>query len=247
MEVSRVLETVKSSIRDAEEYSYFLTHSVRYFWVLEKICEIAKGRRLTILDIGCFPYHIGLALELLGHQVYGIASYHEPIKKKNVFIVDIENEEFPFKINFFDMVLMSEVIEHLSQSPIFSIKEAKRVLKKDGKMIVTTPNIARSINRIKLLLGKTIMFPVDVYFENEGKGNVIYHRHNREYTKEELLGLFKKIGWNTIEGGSFISYTPYRKRVIPDPLVLKIVKYINYFFMYIIPSFQDSLFIIAKK
>lgn len=244
--IKQILRTVKSLI-NSDEYAYFLTHSVRYEWILEKVCEVSQYKKLRILDVGCFPYHIGRSLELLGHEVYGIASGHEPIINKNISVVDIESEAFPYKANYFDLVLMSEVIEHLPQSPIPSIVEAKRVLKKEGSMIITTPNIARSINRVKLFLGKTIMYPIDVYFENEGKGNLIYHRHNREYTKEELADIFKKTGWNKIESGFFISYTPYRERVIPDSFMLKLVKYVNYFLMIILPSLQDSLFIVAKK
>lgn len=246
-QVQQILKNIELPLQNKEEYSYFLTHSIRYAWVLEKIALISEGKNLRILDIGCFPYHIGNALEQMGHTVYGIASDHEPVKKKNIAILDIEESKFPYKSNFFDVVLMSEVIEHLPHSPLLAIQESKRVLKKEGKIIVTTPNIARSINRIKLLVGKNVMYPIDVYFENNGRGNSLFHRHNREYIKEELVELFNKTKWNAVEGGFFISYTPNRKRLVPDAFFLKLVKYVNFFLMKSTPSLQDSLYIIAEK
>lgn len=228
-------------------HSYLLTHQVRLNFILKKIQEIALNKKLMILDVGCYPYHIGKALETLGHFVYGISSKHEPVKKENVAILNIEKDEFPYKDDFFDLVLFNEVIEHLSQSPVIPLKEIYRVTKKEGYLMVTTPNIVRSINRLKLFLGKTIMYPLDVFFENEGRGNNIYHRHNREYTLDEVLELLTKTSWKIIENQTFISYTPFRKRVNPDTWWLGVGKFINYLLMLAIPSFRDTIFIFGKK
>ncbi len=245
--IRHILQSVENVIHTQEERSYFWTHEIRYRFILEHIKAIAKGKKLTILDIGCFPYHIGKALELLGHEVYGISSYHEPIRQKNIAILNIEKDKFPYANNFFDMVLFNEVIEHLPQSPVVPLKEIHRVTKKDGYIMITTPNITRSINRAKLLLGKTIMFPIDVYFEEDGKGNNIYHRHNREYTLYELKTLLTETSWKIEEKSYFISYTPFRKRTIPDPWFLFLGKLINYLLMCVAPSLRDTLFILGKK
>lgn len=245
--IRHILKTVERKILKQEEKSYFFTHEVRYQFILEQIQKTAKEKKLRILDIGCFPYHIGKSLELLGHIVSGISSYHEPIKQKNIAILNIEKDKFPYANNFFDMVLFNEVIEHLSQSPVAPLKEIHRVTKKDGYIVITTPNISRSINRTKLLFGKTIMFPLDVYFEENGKGNNIYHRHNREYTLYELETLLKETFWEIEEKSYFVSYTPFRKRVMTDPWFLFFGKFINYLLMCVIPSLRDTLFILGKK
>jgi ubiquinone/menaquinone biosynthesis C-methylase UbiE len=46
----------------------------------------------------------------------------------------------PFKSNFFDKILMTEVIEHIPD-PEAAILEACRVLKKGGKIVVSTPDL----------------------------------------------------------------------------------------------------------
>lgn len=245
--IHQVLQEVEKQTTKDEERFYFWTHEVRYYSILDTIQKLANGQKLRILDIGCFPYHIGYALEMMGHDVYGISSHHEPIKNKNIAIVNIEQEKFPYKNGFFDMVLCNEVIEHLPQSPIPVLREIHRVLKKEGYAMVTTPNIARSINRGKLLFGKNIMYPTSVFFENNGKGNNIYHRHNREYILGELEELFRKSSFEIIKNNCFISYTPFRKRENPDSVLLFLGKFLNYLLMLAMPSLRDTLLVIGKK
>jgi len=59
----------------------------------------------------------------MGAEVFGIASAHEPIANKKVSILNIETDRFPYKDNTFDLVLCSEVIEHLPHSPVPAIRE----------------------------------------------------------------------------------------------------------------------------
>lgn len=244
---ANVFKTVEETIKKNPERFYFWTHSVRYQYILERIEELSKGRKLRVLDIGCFPYHIGYALELLGHDVFGISSHHEPITNKNIAILNIESEQFPYKDNYFDLVLCNEVLEHMPQSPIPPLLEMHRVTKKKGSLMITTPNIARSINRAKMLFGKTIMYPINVYFDRGGKGNNIYHRHNREYTLEELTTLVKKTSWQTVKKDYVISYTPFRKRDMTDSFFLVALKVTNYVLMLAIPPLRDTLFILGEK
>lgn len=246
MSIDAILKSIEKKL-SGEEHIYFLIHVVRYKKILEETQLIAKNRNLAILDIGCFPYHIGSALEFLGHTVYGISSPHESISQKNVVTLNIEKETFPFKNDMFDMVLFNEVLEHLPQSPLPVLREIERVVKKNGHLMITTPNIARSINRIKLLCGKTIMYPIDVYYENSQEGNVIYHRHNREYLLKEVTRLMQDTSWNITKHTHFISYTPFRKRAKPDSFPILIVKYVNYLAMRLFPSLGDTLLVIGRK
>lgn len=242
-----LLDNVQNSITERDELAYFLIHKVRYLRILEKIEHIAKGKSLKILDIGCYPYHIGSILEKFSHEVYGIASAHEPVKRKNVSIVNIEKEIFPYKDNFFDLVLFNEVIEHLPLSPFPALFEIQRVLKPHGLIMITTPNIARSINRGKMLLGKSVMYSIAAYYEKDKKGSILYHRHNREYTLSELSHVVREVGFKVKDKGYFISYTPLRKKLIKDSFILKVGKIINHVGMSIMPSLQDTLFVLGQK
>jgi len=50
------------------------------------------------------------------------------------------SQKIPFEDNFFDVVIMSEVLEHLEDNTLLAtIEDVYRVLKKDGKFIGTVP------------------------------------------------------------------------------------------------------------
>jgi len=70
----------------------------------------------------------------------------------NAVRVDASRETLPFDPGSFDLILCSEVIEHL-YDPDFAIDEFKRVLRPSGKIIITTPNLAAWYNRLLLLVG----------------------------------------------------------------------------------------------
>ena len=52
----------------------------------------------------------------------------------------------------YDLILLKEVIEHL-YDPDRAIDSIKKVMKSDGIIVITTPNLSLLINRILLLLG----------------------------------------------------------------------------------------------
>lgn len=56
----------------------------------------------------------------------------------------------PFADQQFDYVVLAEVIEHL-RSPFFAVREISRVLKKDGILILSTPNVLNLGSRLRFL------------------------------------------------------------------------------------------------
>lgn len=111
---------------------------------------------LRILDIGCATGYMGKILKQKGHYVVGFDLSKRAIKlsKKSldeVYVMDIEKDKFPDLPNF-DLVLVSEVIEHLFQPEKVLLLVGKH-LKSNGKLIVSTPNFLYWGNRIKFLLG----------------------------------------------------------------------------------------------
>jgi len=135
------------------------------------VLENAKGK---ILDVG-----------------FNACSLHEKIVEKfgsnNVFGIDIlvdkkyrgnyakaSAEEMPFKDKAFDSIIAGELIEHLKKPELF-IKEAKRVLKSSGILIITTPNRKSLINRIFHSYEAPLHFSL--------------------FTREELFALLEKNGF----------------------------------------------------
>jgi SAM-dependent methyltransferase len=100
---------------------------------------------------------------------------------------NVEKEQFPFAARSFDVVLFCEIVEHLLEDPLFTLREIHRVLKPGGTLIVTTPNVARLENVARLLAGANIYDPYSGYGP--------YGRHNREYTLSELRQLLMHAGF----------------------------------------------------
>jgi SAM-dependent methyltransferase len=100
---------------------------------------------------------------------------------------NVEGDRFPFDDNSFEVVLFCEIIEHLQNDPLKVLREIKRVLKPNGRLVLTTPNIARLENAARLVIGKNVC---DRY-----SGYGPYGRHNREYTRQEIGSLLKWSGF----------------------------------------------------
>lgn len=228
------------------ERIYLMTHRQRFELTLEQVYRISSSP-MRILDVGCYPYYVGAALEMLGHEVHGISSPHEPMSSSRVAVLNVENEHFPFDDGMFDLVLFNEIIEHLPQTPVHALRETWRVARPGGHLMVTTPNLIRSLNRGLLFTGHSVMYPIDLYFEEDGRGCNIYRRHNREYTLPELRTVVERTGWNVMVARHVVTHTPWRERMIPDPWWLHAAKVFNYALMLSIPSLRDTLMLVARK
>jgi 2-polyprenyl-3-methyl-5-hydroxy-6-metoxy-1,4-benzoquinol methylase len=237
-----ILETIYHGITDDHEREYFSIHEVRYRFILEKIQVLFGGQQAKILDIGVYPPHLYNALHKLGHEVWGIASQHEKLTDKHIKTLNIEKEKFPFEAQSFDLVLMTEIIEHLTVNPRVYLSEVKRVLKPDGYLLVTTPNAVHLKNRVKVLFGKSASFPLEQLFETEPHNDSIYYRHNREFTRDELKSAFEVSGLRAVEARYFSAYTPWRKN-----RKTSLTKFVGYFITQLFPSLRDSLYLSAQK
>ncbi|MDD5617609.1 MAG: class I SAM-dependent methyltransferase [Candidatus Omnitrophica bacterium] len=97
-----------------------------------------------VLDVGCAA---GFFLEVArdnGWDSYGVelsdyaASFARDMLKLNVKSGELEGAKFDS--NLFDVITLFDVIEHV-RDPGRLLKEARRVLKNDGLLVITTPNI----------------------------------------------------------------------------------------------------------
>lgn len=98
------------------------------------------------LDIGCGAGYFSAELSKKVKKVYGLdysKTNIEAVKKRYGYIKNIDfvlgdATNMPFKNNSFDVILATEIIEHIQDDNKF-VKECHRVLKKNGRLIITTP------------------------------------------------------------------------------------------------------------
>lgn len=114
-------------------------------------------KKTKVLDVGCGSGDLGGTIkERFQSEIHGIEINPEAInnsKKRGILVkkADIE-DKWPYKDREFDVVTATEIIEHVV-NPDHFLREARRVLKKDGHIIITTPNLAAWFNRIIFLFG----------------------------------------------------------------------------------------------
>ncbi|HOL22472.1 MAG TPA: class I SAM-dependent methyltransferase [bacterium] len=97
-----------------------------------------------LLDVGCGCGEYIVFLKQLGWNVFGIdTNLQAVINGKKAYGLDIfcgEVLDAKFPDNFFDTITMHAVLEHISE-PIITLKELRRILKKDGEIIISVPNV----------------------------------------------------------------------------------------------------------
>ena len=116
----------------------------QYGRLLQHIAKVAPDAR--ILDAGCGAGPALRYLKQRGFIPFGTDLIEYPLMQARQLLSDARLAQcdsdvaLPFAGNSFDVILMSEVIEHVA-SPEFSLRECLRVLRANGAVAVTTPNL----------------------------------------------------------------------------------------------------------
>ena len=226
-----------------EPREYFNSQKERYLGNF-KIIKNYLNKENIILDIGCSPAFFLATLRRIGYNVRGLdinpSKEKEFIKKEKLKIkkCDIEKQKFPYSSESFDRVILTEVFEHLYVNPLFTLEEIKRVLKKTGIFILTTPN-GYSIKRIaKFLIGKGL--GENPFYEFNKLNGVGYRGHIREYSAKELTEFLEKKGF--VVKRIFYVYYPHlglRKKPFLSFMIKSIYK--------LFPLIRSHLIIISTK
>ncbi len=240
-DISDNIKTVLESHVDIND-DYHKVHKRRFARTLQVLMEQKpKGR---LLELGCSTV-IPLSLSDLAPdlEVYVTdfdlskpikhklkISSNTKIKEIDAYSVDVEKTPLPAPDNYFDYVLCCEVLEHMEVDPMFMLSELNRVLKDDGFIILTTPNVVSSHGLTKMLLGIEPYF----YMQYHIPGN--YHRHNYEYSVHTLVALLKAAGF---EGSVWTEDT------FEEPITSTVEKLKNQ--GYKITHTGDNIFCVANK
>ena len=149
------METDRNVIRQRRTFDDNIVElaDVRYKKIHSMLKKLPRGR---ILEIGCSDGEFLRLMKNEGWQVKGLEISEKSTQKAIDKGVDVSvhnaNEKLPIKDDSFDVVVAGEVIEHLFEDLDF-VNECYRVLKKEGILIVTTPNLTSLKNRILMLFG----------------------------------------------------------------------------------------------
>jgi SAM-dependent methyltransferase len=130
---------------------YFSTESKGFTNFLLKILflplkHLLRGTYIKtgskILDVGCGSGAFLYKMKKCGMDTYGVEPSKDGCKAAQKIGLDvkcgfIENHKFPS--NHFDVITLNHVFEHV-YDPVATINELKRILKKNGRIIMAFPN-----------------------------------------------------------------------------------------------------------
>ena len=155
---------------------------------------IKKVEEGKVLDVGC-AYGFVLQRFPASFQKFGIdvSEYAINVAKKRlpsaVFMVGNVENKLPFKEDFFDIVILNDVLEHLG-NPKAALENIHKVLKKDGVLYITTPNLN--------VVRKNIFSYAD---KKEHHISLLAH--------SDLIKLLKNLRFKIVEHWTFLNFFVY--------------------------------------
>lgn len=190
--INKIIHDFTDNVTDLDDWflKYGKSHRYRLAFDLDYLDIFFKDRLLKVLEVGALPFILTRALKLKGYDVEAVdvepARMKQVINKFNIEVVkcDIETDTLPYDDNSFDIILFNEVFEHLRINPIYTFKELRRVLKTDGTIFISTPNLLSLKGLYSLLIQKKS--PSNIYGEYEKLIKLGHMGHVREYTPTEL-------------------------------------------------------------
>lgn len=138
-----------------------------------------------ILDLGCGSGALIEELRKLGAKEYGIDHSVQSIKYCSSLGLNVKKADvtgLPYKNNYFDAVVAIDSLEHVDNEDKV-IKEAKRVLKRRGKLLVIVPAFQRLWSSRDKRLG-----------------------HKRRYIDKQLIDLANRGGFKVLRTSYFVTF-----------------------------------------
>ena len=183
----------KNSAKFKEKWGFSSEYSSGIRFDLINNIEKDRNEEFNVLEVGCA---CGASLLEVKNRypnakLYGIEidKFSASIAKKfaDVRAEDIEKSALSYEENFFDYIILGDVLEHLID-PGKVLENLKKYLKEDGKIISSIPNIMHFTVVRSLMNGRW-------KYEDAG---ILDKTHLRFFTKAEIIDMFGKNGFNVV-------------------------------------------------
>ncbi len=211
-DVARAVRRYKQTCRSVRCFPEFQEYFVHYPIKHSRSSSHYYARRMVgsnrdVLDIGAGEGFFAAELAGSGNRIVGIDNRLMPTESarfEQYFTADLEQGIAPvvrqLDGKLFDRVLLLDVLEHL-RNPEQILRQSHEVLKSDGLLIVSLPNIANIYVRLMLLLGR---------FDYSERG-IMDKTHLRFFTRKTARRMIESNGYSILEE---------QETVVPVELVL---------------------------
>jgi 2-polyprenyl-3-methyl-5-hydroxy-6-metoxy-1,4-benzoquinol methylase/GT2 family glycosyltransferase len=175
-------------VPEPAEYAFKDGDGSSHAVILEMLGSMPRRR---ILDLGCSGGLFAAHARAAGHQVTGIDRVEIPgvRGRTDQFIKASLEDGIPAAAGGdFDVVVAADVIEHLPQ-PGAVLREACRVLRPGGQVLLSVPNFAHWYPRMRVAAGQ---------FGYDRRG-ILDETHLRFFTRATLRRLVRASGFDILE------------------------------------------------
>ena len=198
--VARAVQRYKQTCRSVRCYPEFQEYFVHYPIKVSKYSSHYYARKMVgtnqdVLDIGCGEGFFGTQLAKAGNRVTGIDNLETPAENsafERYFSADLDGNIAPaiqeLRGKRFDRVLLLDVLEHL-KNPEQILDQCHAVVKKEGCLVVSLPNVANVAVRLMLLFAR---------FDYSERG-ILDRTHLRFFTRKTARRLLEENGYSILE------------------------------------------------
>ena len=221
-DVARAVRRYQQTCRSVRCFPEFQEYFVHYPIKHSRSSSHAYARRMVgsnhdVLDIGAGEGFFAAELAANGNRVTGIDNRLSPVETarfERYFSADLEagigSVIRQLEGQRFDRVLLLDVLEHLRR-PEQILRQAHEVLKREGLLIVSLPNIANIYVRLTLLFGRF----------NYSERGLLDKTHVRFFTRKTARRLLESNGYSIVEEAQTVIPLELVLGWKPDNLVMR--------------------------
>lgn len=160
-----------------------------------------------VLDVGCSTGNLGAAIKKkLNAKVWGIDITAADVTKAakvldGAEVFNVEQDDFnkskTMQIKY-DVVIFADVLEHMID-PVKTLDKIKKLLKPNGRVVFSIPNMAHMFVRLQLLEGSF----------NYTETGLLDYTHLHFYDHDEVTRIFTDAGYNIEKSDNTTFDYPY--------------------------------------
>jgi SAM-dependent methyltransferase len=254
----KVVETaILSPDYSSQNYlnDYLKPHMRRFQITIELLFRICAST-MRVIDVGSYGSLVPALRQILGLTDITITTpcqNNQPVSEET-FLADAKNGNqfrfradrfdlegpFPYPDEIFDIVIFTEVLEHLSVDPVHTLSEINRISKSGSWIVLSTPNCASAKSLARILRGgNPNCYPV--YTKQPSRD-----RHNREYTPPEVRDLLTACGY---EITALETHDVYDDQSLKWKLVSLFLRFSSFLSLGLVRWVDrgDTIFVLGKK
>jgi ubiquinone/menaquinone biosynthesis C-methylase UbiE len=167
-------------------------HQRRIKCTIELVRKVTNGMsRVQLLDIGCGEGHITAGIkkefphfDIIGTDASITACRNGKKKYPEVKFMVADAYHLPCPDEYFDIIVLNNIWEHVPD-PLRLLSGVRRILRENGKVVISTPSRYRFSNIINLI--------------KRGKTELVSKNHVTEYTIGQVIEQLRFGGFEIID------------------------------------------------